>query len=75
METLTNATPTAGETPRASLTAHTMLWDSVRPSIDEVVPVLDFRPDAVLGRVPARTVDGRDAAVLGVAADRVYVVL
>lgn len=57
-ETLTNAIPTAGETPRASLTAHTMVCASLNPSIDEAVPLRDFLPDAVPGLDPGRTVEG-----------------
>lgn len=60
IETLTKATPTAGDTPRASLTAHTILCDSLRPKIEEAVPFLDFLPDAVPGLDAGRTVEGRD---------------
>lgn len=63
IETFTNATPTDGETPRASLMAQTTLWASVIPRIDEVVVVRDFRPEAVPKRVPGRGVEGRE--VLG----------
>ena len=60
IETLTKATPTEGDTPRASLMAQTILLESVSPRIEDVVVVRDFRPEAVLGRVPGRTVDGRE---------------
>lgn len=60
IETLTKATPTAGDTPRASLTAHTMLCVSLRPRIEEVVPFRDFLPGAVPGLDVGRTVEGRD---------------
>jgi hypothetical protein len=60
METLTKATPTAGETPRASLSAQTIYCASMGPKIDAV---RDLRPEDVPGLDPGRAVEGRDILV------------
>lgn len=44
------AIPTVGVTPRDSLTAHTMSWDSLWPRIEGVAPLRERRPEGVLGR-------------------------
>jgi hypothetical protein len=59
-ETLTNATPTEGVTPRASLIEQMILCDSLWPRIEDAVVARDLRPDAVVGRVPGRDVDARE---------------
>jgi hypothetical protein len=63
IDTFTNATPTDGDTPRASLMAQITLWASFNPRLEEVPVVRDFRPEAVPMRVPGRAVEGLE--VLG----------
>lgn len=43
--------PTDGETPRASQTAQTMMCASPTPRTEDALVALDFRPDAVVGRL------------------------
>lgn len=63
METLTKATPTTGETPRASLSAHTISCASTGPKIEEAAAVRDLLPEDVPGLDPGRAVEGRDTFV------------